>query len=135
MQTNPPEEPTISVFFTPEFKRNLRQLAKKYRRIQTDIQPLLSELQTGATPGDQIPGVPYEVYKARARNSDAVRGKSGGYRIVYQRTAELAIILLTIYSKTEQSDISLQEIQVILSQYEQEQTNEEEQPPTEAPPI
>jgi hypothetical protein len=41
---------TIQV--TPEFKRNIRQLAKKYRRIKTDVQPLLDELTQGQTPGD-----------------------------------------------------------------------------------
>lgn len=28
----------VNLFFTDEFKRNLRQLAKKYRRIRMDIQ-------------------------------------------------------------------------------------------------
>lgn len=29
------------VQFTPEFRRNLRQLAKKYRRIRSDLQPTI----------------------------------------------------------------------------------------------
>lgn len=35
----PPESVTIS--FTLEFKRNLRALAKKYRSIRSDVQPLI----------------------------------------------------------------------------------------------
>ena len=50
----------VTIEFTPEFKRNLRQLAKKYRRIKTDVQPLLDNLSQGATPGDQVPGVQFE---------------------------------------------------------------------------
>jgi hypothetical protein len=42
------------------------------------VQPLLDELNQGQTPGDQIPGVPYEVFKVRVRNSDSGKGKSGG---------------------------------------------------------
>lgn len=111
-----------AVFFTHEFKRNIRQLARRYRRIQTDIQPVLMALEAGATPGDRITGVSVEVYKARVANSDRARGKSGGYRIIYQITAEQTVILITIYSKTDQSDITAQEIRDIILAYEQEKT-------------
>lgn len=50
------------VSFTPEFKRNLRQLAKKYRQIKDDIQPLLDELEIDGIPGNQVPGVQFVVY-------------------------------------------------------------------------
>jgi len=60
-----------------------------------------------------------EIYKVRTRNADSAKGKSGGYRIVYQKTPENTIILLTVYSKTEQSDISVQEIQSIIDVYAQ----------------
>lgn len=83
---------------THEFKRNLRQLARKYRRIQKDIRTTLSDLQAGNLPGDQIPGVSFEIYKVRARNSDSLKGKSGGYKIIDQRTHANTIILLTIAS-------------------------------------
>ena|SRR5215510_2030329 len=117
-----PNEPIltlpIEIRFTPEFKRNIRQLAKKYRRIKTDVQPLLDELGQGQTPGDQIPGVQYEVFKVRVRNSDSGKGKSGGYRVIYQRTAAGAIVLITIYSKTEQGDIAPADIRQIILDHE-----------------
>ncbi|NJM06537.1 type II toxin-antitoxin system RelE/ParE family toxin [Candidatus Gracilibacteria bacterium] len=113
-----------SLFFTSEFKRNIRQLARKYRRIKTDIQPILDELGASKVPGDRIPGINEEVYKVRARNSDSQRGKSGGYRMIYEVTAEDSIILLTVYSKTEQDDISPQEIAAIITAYSQEQQEE-----------
>ncbi|GLI35759.1 hypothetical protein DAMNIGENAA_31920 [Desulforhabdus amnigena] len=65
------------IVYTPEFKRNLRQLAKKYRRIKSDVQPLIEDLTQGKTPGDQIQHIQYEVFKVRAKNSDAAKGKSG----------------------------------------------------------
>ncbi|MBK7996295.1 MAG: type II toxin-antitoxin system RelE/ParE family toxin [Blastocatellia bacterium] len=91
----------ISIEYTGEFKRNIRQLAKKYRRIKTDLQELLDELVKGHKPGDQIKGVNEEVFKARVRNTDSAKGKSGGYRVIYQYKNE-QIILITIYSKSEQ---------------------------------
>jgi mRNA-degrading endonuclease RelE of RelBE toxin-antitoxin system len=121
MSTRDDTPASVAIFFTNEFKRNVRQLAKKYRRIRQDIQPTIDDIAAGNTPGDRIPGVLSEIYKARARNTDSSRGKSGGYRIIYQRTSENTIILITLYSKTEQSDVSLQEIQSIVTTYKQTQ--------------
>lgn len=119
---NEPEPPLPSaLFFTTEFKRNIRQLAKKYRHIKSDLQPLFNELGQGQTPGDQIPGVQFEAFKVRVRNSDSRKGKSGGYRVIYQRTLEGANILITIYSKTEQEDVAANEIRRIILDYESEQ--------------
>ncbi len=86
-----PNEPLSprKVRFTSEFKRNLRHLAKKYRHIKSDVQPVLGQLSGGAAPGDRISGVAYEVYKVRIKNSDASRGKSGGYRSLAQRVEAL----------------------------------------------
>jgi len=113
---NNPQAPEI--VYTPEFKRNLRQLAKKYRHIKSDVQSVIEDLIQGRTPGDQIPGIRYEVFKARAKNSDAAKGKSGGYRIIYYRPSWGPIVLITIYSKTEQSDITPTAIRRIISECE-----------------
>jgi mRNA-degrading endonuclease RelE of RelBE toxin-antitoxin system len=113
MTTDPASHPQVT--FTPEFKRNLRQLAKKYRRIKSDLQPILGQLASGSKPGDQVPQVRYEVFKVRAKNSDASKGKSGGYRLIYWVKSETEVVLVTVYSKTEQADIAPQDIrQVIL---------------------
>lgn len=122
MQSND-QPPIVPLFFTGEFKRNLRQLAKKYRRIKSDIQPILDQLAAGQILGDRIPGVSFEVYKVRVRNSDSARGTSGGYRIIYQRTPTITIILFTIYSKTEQSDITPRLIQDLIKEFEREQAD------------
>lgn len=70
----------IAVFYTSEFKRNVRRLAKKYRHVRQDIQATIEQLLEGQTPGTQMPHVRYSVIKVRVKNSDARRGKSGGYR-------------------------------------------------------
>jgi mRNA-degrading endonuclease RelE of RelBE toxin-antitoxin system len=118
MSNDPAQPQPILVQYTPEFKRNIRQLAKKYRRIKADVQPVIDALEQGETPGDQIPGVPYIVFKVRTRNSDSGKGKSGGYRIIYQQATDGRIILVTIYSKTEQEDIASQDIRQIILDYE-----------------
>lgn len=108
----------VHVTFTPEFKRNLRHLAKKYRRVKSDLQPILDQLEDGNRPGDQVPQVRYKVFKVRAKNSDASKGKSGGYRLIYQVASESEVVLITVYSKTEQADIAAEEIRQIILDFE-----------------
>jgi mRNA-degrading endonuclease RelE of RelBE toxin-antitoxin system len=66
------------VQFTPEFKRNLRTLAKKYRHIRDDVAPVIEALQAGEILGDQIPGIGYTLFKVRVPNTDSAKGKRGG---------------------------------------------------------
>lgn len=113
------EQPLIQVEASPTFKRNLRTLAKKYRSIRHDIQPMIEQLERGELPGDQIPGIGYPVFKLRVRNSDIQKGKSGGYRLIYYVKTERGIILLTIYAKSEQVDIIAEDIRNIIAEYEQ----------------
>ncbi len=109
----------MDIEYTSEFKRNLRQLAKRYRSIRQDIEPLIEHLKAGQTPGDQMPRVGYSVYKVRIKNSDSQRGKSGGYRVIYYRQTENKTILVTLYSKTDQSDIDSDTIQRIVKKHEE----------------
>ena len=109
-------KPVVEVFYTPEFKRNLRTLARKYRSIQSDVHPFIEQIQRGEFAGNQVQGTGYTIFKVRIRNIDAVRGKSGGYRVIYYLRTASAVILITIYSKTEQSDISPAKIRQILAE-------------------
>ena len=113
------EQPLIQVEASPTFNKNLRTLAKKYRSIRNDIQPVIEQLEQGDLPGDKISDVGYAVFKLRIRNSDAQKGKSGGYRLIYYLKTEIAIILLTIYTKSEQVDIAADDIRSIIAEYEQ----------------
>lgn len=106
----------ISVSFTAEFKRNIRRLAKRYRNIRLDVQPVIAQLEQGETPGDQVQRAGHPVYKVRVKNTDAQRGKSGGYRIIYYLQTISEVVLITIYSKTEQGDISVGQIRRIISE-------------------
>lgn len=110
---------SILVEFTPEFKRNLRKLSKKYRNIRSDVQPVIEQIQKGDFTGDQIPRTgDYTIFKVRVRNRDVSKGKSAGYRLIYYVKNEENVILITIYSKSEQSDISSDQIRKILKNHE-----------------
>jgi mRNA-degrading endonuclease RelE of RelBE toxin-antitoxin system len=94
-------ESCIQVEASSTFQRNLRTLAKKYRSIRNDLQPIIEQLEQGELPGDRIAAVGYEVFKLRIRNSDVQKGKSGGYRLLYYVRTAKSVILLTIYTKSE----------------------------------
>ena len=116
----------IQVEASPTFNRNLRNLTKKYRNIRNDIQPVIEQLERGELPGDKISGIGYEVFKLRVRNSDIQKGKSGGYRLIYYVKTAKGIILLTVYTKSEQADIADDEIRSIIAEYEQRAVENEE---------
>jgi mRNA-degrading endonuclease RelE of RelBE toxin-antitoxin system len=111
-------DPLVELKFSEEFKNKLRNLSKKYRSIRADLQPILDDLQAGIFKGDQIANVGYTVFKLRIKNRDNKKGKSAGYRVIYYVKTSASVVLVTIYSKSEQSDIPAAEIRRILAKYE-----------------
>jgi addiction module RelE/StbE family toxin len=114
------EPSLIQIALTPRFKKDLRDLAKRYRSIRNDLQPLIEQLQTGEIVGDQIVGIKYQIFKVRLKNSDIQKGKSGGYRVIYYVKTSEQIILVTIYSKSDVSDVGNDVIEDAIAQYERE---------------
>lgn len=110
----------IRIDLTPRFQRDLRDLSKHYRQIRSDLQPLIEQLQAGELPGDRIVGVSYTVFKVRLKNSSIQKGKSGGYRVIYYLKAANSIILATIYSKSDRTDVDAGVIEAAIAQYEQQ---------------
>lgn len=107
----PTDLPPIQIDLTPRFQSDLRDLAKRYRQVRSDLQPLLEQLQSGELLGDRISGVSYTVFKVRLKNSSMQKGKSGGYRVIYYLKTDDRIILATIYSKSDRSDVDAEVIE------------------------
>lgn len=106
----------VQVELSKMFIRRVRTLRKRYRNIRQDIDPIIQQLQAGQILGEQIPNVGDPVFKVRVRNRDIQKGKSAGYRLIYYLKTNTKIILLTIYSKSDQADITPQEIRDILAE-------------------
>lgn len=113
-----PSKPVVEIELTPYFIREVKDLFKKYRHVRDDLKTLTDKLASGETPGDQIPGVHYPVFKVRVPNTDARRGLSGGYRVVYYLKRKERIVLITMYSKSEQTDISSKRLKELIDLYE-----------------
>ena len=109
----------INIDLTPEYRRNLKDLAKKYRNIRSDTQFVIEDLQKGIILGDRLTGFGSKiyVYKLRVKNSNIQKGKSAGYRLIYLLESAISILLLTIYSKAEKEDVTVNDINSILGEY------------------
>jgi mRNA-degrading endonuclease RelE of RelBE toxin-antitoxin system len=108
---------SIKVVESAKFTKDIKNLKKRYKAIESDIEPLVAQLEAGETPGDKITGNRYPVYKVRVKNSDIRKGQSGGYRVIYYIQAPEAILLTKIYSKSDRANISNEEIEEIIDRY------------------
>jgi mRNA-degrading endonuclease RelE of RelBE toxin-antitoxin system len=125
----PNEAEAITIGFADDFEANLYALAKRYRSIRNDVQPVIEQIQAGNFIGDRIPGMgeDYIILKVRVKNSNIQKGKSAGYRMIYQVESPSIVLLLTIYSKSvkrsypegNRTDISLNEIRSIIAEFDE----------------
>lgn len=95
------------------FERQAKRLMKKFPSLKTELQELIKTLkdepQTGSSIGNNC-------YKVRLAIASKGKGKSGGARIItHVHVSETAVYLLTIYDKSEQSDVSDNEVKYLLS--------------------
>jgi mRNA-degrading endonuclease RelE of RelBE toxin-antitoxin system len=109
----------IQVEITAYFQNKLKRLYRKYRHVVADVQSLIDQLERGETPGDRIQHLSYVVYKVRVKNTDLEKGKSGGYRVIYYVRHQDHLLLISIYSKSELSDLSADVIRSVIDDYEQ----------------
>jgi mRNA-degrading endonuclease RelE of RelBE toxin-antitoxin system len=128
MSSEPPEfeqdevesQPIVIIELTPEFYRNLRDLNKRYRHVRADIQIVIQDLEVGNFVGDRISGIgeDYVMLKVRVKNRDIQKGKSAGYLLIYQVESTTSVLLLTIYSKSDRSDITAAELCSIAAEFD-----------------
>ncbi|MCU0566905.1 MAG: type II toxin-antitoxin system RelE/ParE family toxin [Oculatellaceae cyanobacterium Prado106] len=111
------ETPIIQIRFTNDFQQQVSDLAKRYRKIRLDIQPIIEQLQIGEMIGDQVQGTGYTVFKVRIKNSNIQKGKSAGYRLIYHLESSSCILLLLIYSKSDKTDVTAAEIKDVIKAF------------------
>ncbi len=62
-----------------------------------------------------------DVKKLRVQNSDVIKGKRGGYRLIYVADhADKRIIPLLLYSKSHKLDVTVKELRALLARLAQE---------------
>lgn len=98
----------VSICFLPEFARNLKRFAKKYKSMAADYSLFLESLKTNPFQGDDLGN---GVRKVRMAVSSKGKGKSGGMRVITYslnviEDEKINITLLTIYDKSEIQNVS-----------------------------
>ncbi len=95
---------SFNIIPTPPFEKELKQLAKKYPSIKSDITVLVMKLQQEPKMGTALGN---DCYKIRMAISSKGKGKSGGARVItYVQVVETNIFLLSIYDKEDTANIS-----------------------------
>jgi mRNA-degrading endonuclease RelE of RelBE toxin-antitoxin system len=103
---------SYEIYATQRFKKELKNLAKRYKKIAFDYNKLLDKLEINPTIGTSLGN---DCYKVRVANSSIPTGKSGGFRIItLVKVEKEKIILLTIYSKSDKDNIAKEELISIL---------------------
>lgn len=117
---------SYKVVLTYSFKQSVKRLGKRFRHIKDDVSTAIEALERLPQLGAQIPGGD-EVRKLRVTNSDLMRGKSGGYRLLYRLTElpEPTLYLLLLYAKSDQEDVTKDELRQLLADLANEQTSDD----------
>ncbi|MBR1732855.1 MAG: type II toxin-antitoxin system RelE/ParE family toxin [Alloprevotella sp.] len=97
-----------AIYVSDEFRRQFRKLAKKYKSLVNDFASFKLSLEENPLQGVDLGG---GVRKLRMSISAKGRGKSGGARVItlnvmINQEEEVEITLLTIYDKSEISNVS-----------------------------
>lgn len=94
----------IEVKYTPDFAKELKQLAKKHKSIYQDIAELIDLLEINPESGTPLGN---NLYKVRLAISSKGKGKSGGARVItYVLIKNETVYLAAIYDKSEHATIN-----------------------------
>ena len=93
---------------TDYFRREAKPLAKKYRSLAKEIAELFESFKEEPIQGDSLP---LGCYKIRLAIESKGKGKRGGAIVITCfQTEDNEIYLISIYDKSEQDDISDNEL-------------------------
>ena len=98
----------VKISYHPQFAKDVKRLAKKYKSLVSDLKSVLSEIQNDPDLGVDLG---HGVRKVRLSISSKGKGKRGGARILsYKRIVVndnyIKIVLLTMYDKNEIENVS-----------------------------
>ena len=94
---------SIVIKITPAFERASKRLIDK-----TSLEELYDYLSMHPTSGTIIKGTG-GVRKLRWKTQKLNKGKSGSLRVLYHYSKDILVIMITLYSKSEQENITTEE--------------------------
>jgi len=103
---------SYNVIAIPNFRRELKKLAKKFPSLKDDFVKLIASLQQEPVQGKSLGN---NCYKIRMAIASKGKGKSGGSRIItYLQISETTVYLLSIYDKSDKENIPDKELKELL---------------------
>jgi len=109
----------VTITATSRFLTNAKRLAKKYSSLKGDLIELNNQLIINPTLGVQIKK---NIYKIRLAIKSKNKGKSGGARVITyyfdENETQIELFLLTIYDKSNQSEIEDYELSELITNVE-----------------
>ena len=108
--------------YLSEFERRAKELSKKYKSFSSDYCHFLDELEKNPFGGEPLGR---HTYKNRMAITSKGKGKSGGARVITYNIKEtskeeMVITLMTIYDKSEISNISDAYLRSLVRQIEKD---------------
>lgn len=107
---------SFEIITTPDFKRELKRLAKRYVSLKDDYIKFLKELHENPLRGKPLGK---GLRKIRMSITSKGKGKSGGARVITHNILASInngkIVLVIIYDKSEQENISDKEIKKLMA--------------------
>lgn len=98
---------------TKRFEKELKRLNKKFPSLKSEFSNLIGILKDNPEEGTSLGN---NCYKIRISIDSKGKGKSGGARIInYVYRKEKSLYLLTIYDKSEKSNLKPNELKTILN--------------------
>jgi hypothetical protein len=105
----------MTIINTRRFGRELKRLAKKYPSINKEMRQIITELRENPSLGTSMGG---GFRKIRLSIASKGKGKSGGGRLItHVRIVAEKVFLVTIYDKSEISNIDDDALEDFLSDY------------------
>lgn len=106
------------VYLAETFEKQAKKLLKKYHSLANEIGLLIQSLENEPIQGEPLGK---DCYKIRLAIASKNKGKSGGARVItLVKIVEDTVILLSIYDKSVQENITDSGIDDLLEAYENE---------------
>ena len=113
--------------FIPDFKKDLKILAKKYKSLKQDIENLKAEIEANPDIGVHLGG---GLRKIRLNITSKNQGKSGGARVIthellvkIENEEEMSVLFISMYDKSEYNTVDLSIIREVVKEYRTESNN------------
>ena len=104
----------MNIKTTSVFEKSFTKLFKKDRQLLEEFEKLVYELKENSELGTSLGNARYKI---RVKNKSSNKGKSAGYRVVTYTKIEDTVVLVYIYSKSNEESVSIHKIDEIISNY------------------